>query len=105
MQVSDLPQIAIRGPETGCAGQPLEFSIPEADESVQWYPITRSYLGFGGQGQPQADALQSAPNPQALTPIGTSTGKQIIKTFDEPGKYQIQARWGDFLSQTKEVLI
>jgi len=105
VQVSDPPQIAIRGPETGCAGQPLEFVIPEADESVQWYPITRSYLGFGGQGQTQADALQSAPNLQAQNPLGADTGKQIIKTFDKPGKYQIQARWGDFLSQTKEVLI
>jgi len=109
VQVSDPPQIAIRGPETGCVGQPLEFAIPEADESVQWYPITRSYSRFGGKGQTQpnmqTDTLQSAPNLQSLTPIGADTGKLIIKTFDKPGKYQIQARWGDFLSQTKEVLI
>ena len=103
--MSHPPQIAIRGPETGCVGQPLELIIPEADEPVQWYPITRSYLGSGGHEQTQADALRSDPNPKALTPIAADTGKQIIKTFDKPGKYQIQARWGDFLSQTKEVLI
>ena len=88
VQVINPPQIAIHGPQTGCVGQPLEFVIPEAGESAQW---------FFGSKQTQTDTSQ--PDPNLLT------GKQISKTFDKPGKYQIQAHWNDVLSQTKEVLI
>jgi PKD repeat protein len=111
VQVSKPPQIAIRGPQTGCVGLPLELAIPEADGLVQWYPIL--FLGGHRHTQPNvqtgADPTQSAPNPQALTPPQAlnpiDTGKKITKTFDRPGKYQIQASWGDTLSQTKEILI
>ncbi|MDM8553813.1 PKD domain-containing protein [Desulfococcaceae bacterium HSG7] len=100
-QVIDLPQIAIQGPETGCVGIPLELAIPEADESVQW---------FGGHKPTLPNAQTGADVPQSSLNIDTLTGKQISKTallisWGKPGKYQIQARWGDTLSLTKEVLI
>jgi len=92
VQVATPPRIAIRGPQTGCVGQSLEFTIPEADDTVDWF------FGFPGR---QSDTLPAGPNPQAET----GAGKKIAHTFNKPGKYQLQARWGNTLSLTKEVLI
>lgn len=96
-QVIDPPQLVIQGPGQGCVGQSLELSLAQADQTVRWFFNRRPDLIQASNSQ-----IVSGESGADVEP---PTGNPISQVFDRPGVYQVQARWQDQLSLTKEVRI
>jgi PKD repeat protein len=79
LTVSDLPVWSVDGPAAACAGQPVAFSLqtPGSAGAVTW---------FFSDGD-------------------TLAGRQISKTFQSAGKYQVQAFCDRSWSATKDIQI
>ncbi len=96
-QVMDPPRLAIQGPGQGCAGQPMELALPDADESVQWFFNLRESTAPAAASTTEPDASASG--------AVLAEGNPVSQVFDHPGVYQVQARWQDQLSLAKQVRI
>lgn len=77
VHVRDIRQQVISGPDSGCVDVPMTFSVASDNSSIKWD------FGDGSEAE----------------------GRQIVKTFVQPGNYQIQAVIGDQATAAKTVLI